>query len=175
MLSLGLRLSVLAAVGQIDGNLQHRRSTGICSEVAPAYGFQRDIQPGQVAAIPRDPGERSGCQRARIWTAPRCCAEFLSRIDGRPPREVAGDHWVVTGDRGITYATAPDANTRVVAGEWWAPDHDGPPEVSFAIEEAEEMGLSLGDELTVNVLGLTSRRQLPVSAMWTFRPLAWVS
>jgi putative ABC transport system permease protein len=40
-----------------------------------------------------------------------------------------------------------------VAGEWWDADHDGPAEVSFAIEEAEEMGLSLGDMLTVNVLG----------------------
>jgi putative ABC transport system permease protein len=89
---------------------------------------------------------------ARIDTAPMLRG-VITEINDRPAREVAGDHWVVTGDRGITYAAQPDANTRVVAGEWWQPDHDGPAEVSFAIEEAEEMGLELGDRLTVNVLG----------------------
>ena len=77
----------------------------------------------------------------------------LTRINGVPATEVAGDHWVVRGDRGLTYAAQPDENTQIVAGEWWDADHDGPPEVSFAIEEAEEIGLELGDELTVNILG----------------------
>ncbi len=77
----------------------------------------------------------------------------LTEINGQPARDVAGDHWVVSGDRGLTYADQPDENTTIVAGEWWASGHDGPPEVSFAFEEAEEMGLELGDVLTVNILG----------------------
>ncbi|MCI5112486.1 MAG: FtsX-like permease family protein [Marivita sp.] len=148
VLSLGLGLSVLAAVGQIDGNLRTAIDRDL-PEVAPAYFFV-DIQPDQIdqytQMLENDPVV------ARIDTAPMLRG-VLTQINGRPAREVAGDHWVVTGDRGITYAVQPDANTRVVAGEWWAPDHDGPAEVSFAIEEAEEMGLSLGDTLTVNVLG----------------------
>ena len=43
--------------------------------------------------------------------------------------------------------------TTLTAGEWWAPDHDGAPLVSFAQEEADELGLTLGDTVTVNVLG----------------------
>ncbi len=148
VLSLGLGLSVLSAVGQIDGNLRTAIDRDL-PEVAPAYFFV-DIQPDQIdqytQMLENDPVV------ARIDTAPMLRG-VLTEINGRPAREVAGDHWVVTGDRGITYAAQPDANTRVVAGEWWAPDHDGPAEVSFAIEEAEEMGLSLGDTLTVNVLG----------------------
>jgi hypothetical protein len=31
----------------------------------------------------------------------------ITAINGRPAREVAGDHWVVRGDRGITYAALP--------------------------------------------------------------------
>jgi len=148
VLSLGLGLSVLAAVGQIDGNLRTAIDRDL-PEIAPAYFFV-DIQPDQMPQY-RDMLENDSAV-SRIDTAPMLRG-VLTEINGRPARDVAGDHWVVTGDRGLTYAAQPDENTRVVAGEWWDADHDGPPQVSFAIEEAEEMGLSLGDELTVNILG----------------------
>ena len=70
-----------------------------------------------------------------------------------PAREVAGNHWVLEGDRGVTYSEALPENTRLTEGEWWPPGYDGPPLISFAAEEAEEMGLELGDSLTVNILG----------------------
>jgi putative ABC transport system permease protein len=41
----------------------------------------------------------------------------------------------------------------VTAGKWWPEDHSGPPQVSFAAEEAAEIGLKLGDFLTLNILG----------------------
>ncbi len=37
--------------------------------------------------------------------------------------------------------------------QWWAPDHQGEPLVSFAEEEARELGLNVGDTIEVNVLG----------------------
>jgi putative ABC transport system permease protein len=51
-----------------------------------------------------------------------------------------------------------------------ARDYDGPPQVSFAAEEAEEMGLALGDTITVNILGrditatISSFRQVDFSS-----------
>ncbi|WP_286779867.1 ABC transporter permease, partial [Sulfitobacter sp. UBA4523] len=89
---------------------------------------------------------------SRIESAPMLRG-VITQINGRPAREVAGDHWVVRGDRGLTYAESPDDDTVITAGEWWAPDYDGPPLISFAAEEAEEIGLELGDTLTINVLG----------------------
>ncbi|MCA3439424.1 MAG: FtsX-like permease family protein, partial [Rhodobacter sp.] len=68
-------------------------------------------------------------------------------------REVAGEHWVVRGDRGVTFSPAPPEGTTVTAGTWWPKDYTGPPQISFAAEEAEEMGLQLGDRITVNILG----------------------
>ncbi|MCL3881138.1 FtsX-like permease family protein [Marivita sp. GX14005] len=148
VLSLGLGLSVLAAIGQIDGNLRTAIDRDL-PEVAPAYFFV-DIQPDQIDRfqdiLAADPTVE------RVDTAPMLRG-VLSEINGRPAREVAGDHWVVTGDRGLTYADRPPETTRIVAGSWWAADHDGPPEVSFAVEEAREMGVSLGDRLTLNILG----------------------
>ncbi|MBN9886170.1 ABC transporter permease [Salipiger abyssi] len=148
VLSLGLGLSVLAAIGQIDGNLRASISRDL-PEVAPSYFFV-DIQPDQIdgylARLEDDPAV------SRVDTAPMLRG-VITQINGRNAQEVAGDHWVVRGDRGITYAAEPDSRTIVTEGEWWPEDYDGPPQISFAREEAEEIGLKLGDEITFNVLG----------------------
>mgnify|MGYP007000370666 len=48
---------------------------------------------------------------------------------------------------------APPRNNAITDGEWWDPSYEGEPSISFAREEAKEMGLSIGDKITVNVLG----------------------
>ena len=32
---------------------------------------------------------------------------IITRINGRPAAEVAGPHWTLNGDRGVTYAADP--------------------------------------------------------------------
>ena len=148
VLSLGLGLSVLAAVGQIDGNLRGAIARDL-PKLAPSY-FLIDIRKDQMPEILESLGTDPAV--TQIENAPMLRG-VLARINGRPAREVAGDHWVVRGDRGITYAADLPENTRLTAGQWWPEDYSGPPLVSFAEEEALEMGLKLGDTLTVNVLG----------------------
>jgi putative ABC transport system permease protein len=148
ILSLGLGLSVLAAVGQIDGNLRQAIS-GNLPAVAPSYFFvdiQKDQIEGYTQRLEDDPDV------SRIDSAPMLRG-VVTEINGRPAKDVAGDHWVVRGDRGLTYAATPGDDAIITEGEWWAPDYDGPPLISFAAEEAEEIGLELGDTLTMNVLG----------------------
>lgn len=148
VLSLGLGLSVLAAIGQIDANLRLAIDRDL-PQRAPAFFFV-DIQPDQIAPFIAKAGENPAV--TRVETAPMLRG-VLAQINGRPAREVAGDHWVVRGDRGISYAADLPEGTRVTAGEWWPKDYSGSPQISFAQAEADEIGLKLGDELTVNVLG----------------------
>src|SRR5690606_29726445 len=61
--------------------------------------------------------------------------------------------WVLRGDRGLSYAAEVPAGSRVVAGEWWPPNYSGEPLVSFETELAHHLKLSVGDSVTVNVLG----------------------
>lgn len=148
VLSLGLGLSVLAAVGQIDWNLRNAIASDL-PEVAPSY-FMVDIQTDQLEGFL----ERLNTDQAvsRVETAPMLRG-IITEINGRPARETAGDHWVLEGDRGITYSAQPTPQTEITAGQWWPEDYAGPAQISFAAEEAEEMGLSLGDRMTINVLG----------------------
>ena len=161
ILSLGLGLSVLAAVGQIQANLRSAIDTDL-PKVAPSYFFI-DIQPDQIDGFLKrlkdDPAV------SRVDDAPMLRG-VVTEIDGRDAREVAGEHWVVRGDRGVTFAAVPPEGTKVTAGTWWPKDYTGPAQVSFAEEEAREIGIGLGDTVTVNILGrdieatITSLRQV---------------
>jgi putative ABC transport system permease protein len=164
VLSLGLGLSVLAAVGQIDWNLRAAIDRDLPTR-APAFFFV-DIQPDQI-----DPflSLVTGNPAVTETESAPMLRGVITRINDRPAREVAGDHWVVRGDRGVTYATTLPAGTKITAGEWWPDHYAGPPQISFAAEEAAEMGLSLGDTMTVNILGrditgtITSFREVDFS------------
>ncbi|MEP1766874.1 MAG: FtsX-like permease family protein [Sulfitobacter sp.] len=148
ILSLGLGLSVLAAVGQIDGNLR-KAIAGNLPDVAPSYFFvdiQKDQMEGYSKRLTDDPAV------SRIDSAPMLRG-VITQINGKPARDVAGDHWVLRGDRGVTYAATAGPKANITHGEWWDADYSGPPLISFATEEALEMGLKLGDSITVNVLG----------------------
>ena len=148
ILSLGLGLTVLSAIGQIDANMRSAIDRDLPTR-APAY-FVVDIQPDQIAPfrarLSEDPGVTD------FESAPMLRG-VITQINGKPAREVAGDHWVLQGDRGLTYAAAQPGNAEVTEGAWWPETYTGPPQISFAAEEAAEMGLALGDTMTINVLG----------------------
>ncbi|MGI3170345.1 ABC transporter permease [Pseudooceanicola sp. C21-150M6] len=148
VLSLGLGLSVLAAVGQIDGNLRGAITREL-PDRAPSFFFvdiQRDQIDGFLDRVEHDPAV------SRVDHAPMLRG-IITQINGRPANEVAGDHWVLRGDRGVTYAGTQPKGTKITDGIWWGEGYDGPPQISLAAEEAGEMGIQLGDEMTVNILG----------------------
>ena len=163
VLSLGLGLAVLATVGQIDGNLRNSFSDELPA-VAPSYFFV-DIQPDQIdgfqARLDNDPAV------SRVETAPMLRG-IITQINGDSAQKVAGGHWVVRGDRGITYADAQPKGTEVTAGEWWPEGYTGPPQISFSQEEAAEMGLKLGDTMTISVLGRDITGEIT-----SFRNVSW--
>lgn len=148
VLSLGLGIAVLAAVGQIDGTLRSaiaREMPGL----APSFFFV-DLQLNQIDGF--DALVRGNPAVTRVEAAPMLRG-VITAINDHPAAEVAGDHWVIRGDRGVTYSENPPARTTITAGEWWPPGYDGPPLISFSAEEGAELGLSLGDTLTVNIMG----------------------
>ena len=163
VLSLGLGLAVLSSVGQIDGNLRAAFSDEL-PEVAPSYFFV-DIQPDQIEGfrerLTTDPAVR------KVDTAPMLRG-IITRINGQPADEFADGHWVVRGDRGVTYNGPLPDGTQITEGAWWPKDYAGPPLMSFAAEEAAEIGLSIGDTVTINILG----RDI-TATIASFRNVSW--
>ena len=151
MLSLGLGLALLTTVIEIDGNL-HRQFTAALPEKAPSFFFL-DIPAAAAARFdafiaaqaPHANLERVPMLRGRIVAANGIAADELKPAEG--------SRWVLRGDRGITYAAAVPPGSRVVDGQWWSADYSGAPLVSVERKSARDLGLNVGDTLTVNVLG----------------------
>jgi putative ABC transport system permease protein len=151
VLSLGLGLALLVTVLEIDANLRAQFMAALPAR-APSFYFL-DIQAADADRFDgflreRAPGaalERVPMLRGRIVAAGGRKAEDIK------PRPDA--QWVLQSDRGITYTGEIPKGSRLVAGEWWGRDYAGPPLLSFEKKLADGLGLKLGDEVTVNVLG----------------------
>jgi putative ABC transport system permease protein len=151
VLSLGLGTALLVTVIEIDGNLRQQFSAELPAK-APSFYFL-DIpsdQAGRFASFlhtraPKAKLEEVPMLRGRIVSARGVPAGKLN------PSEDAA--WVLQSDRGITFAREMPKGSRVVQGQWWQADYDGPPLVSFEKKIADGLGLKLGDRVTVNVLG----------------------
>ena len=151
VLSLGLGITLLVTLSFIDSNLT-KQLTQSLPERAPSFFFL-DI-PNQQA----DEFEgflKSQAGEADIERVPMMRGRLVT-LGGRPVSEVKAPEdisWVLEGDRGITYSRTPPEGSKLVQGEWWPEDYGGKPLVSFDSKIAEGLGLRLGDEITVNVLG----------------------
>jgi len=151
VLSLGTGLSVLVAVALIEANLSNQISERLPKQ-APAFFFI-DIQSGQVDAF--DAAVRSVNGAGELQRVPSLRGRIV-RIAGVPVEKatVAPEAaWAVRGDRGLTYAVAKPARAKVIAGQWWPPDYDGPPIVSVDAGIARGFGVDVGDTITLNILG----------------------
>jgi putative ABC transport system permease protein len=151
ILSLGLGLALLVTVIEIDGNL-HREFAAALPDKAPSFFFL-DIPAADTARFdafvrqqaPDSVLERVPMLRGRIVAANGIKAEDL--------KAAPGSRWVLQGDRGITYASAVPAGSRIVAGQWWSADYSGEPLVSLESRTAADLHLNIGEPITVNVLG----------------------
>lgn len=151
VLSLGLGLTVLAAIALIQGNMD-RQIRDTLPDQAPSFFFV-DVQKSQKAAfdalIQGTPGA------ADLAEVPNLRGRIVA-VNGVPADKAIVDpsksNWL-RGDRGITYATAMPAKDKLLQGTWWPADYDGPPRISVYKDLAQIFDLKPGDRMTVNVLG----------------------
>ncbi|RUW95741.1 FtsX-like permease family protein, partial [Mesorhizobium sp. M8A.F.Ca.ET.059.01.1.1] len=166
VLSLGLGLTLLVTLALIDGNLR-RQISGNLPARAPNFFFV-DIQGSEVDAFsaliakeaPRGALARVPMLRGRVMA--------LNGVDVDKVKVPAEGAWVLKGDRGLTYDARQPENTTLTEGKWWPDNYAGEPLVSFSDKEGKEIGLKLGDTVTVNVLGRNVTARIA-----NFRQVEW--
>jgi putative ABC transport system permease protein len=168
VLSLGLGLALLVTLALIDGNLR-RQLTGSMMQDAPNFFFV-DIQGNEREGF-LDVLKQQAPQ-GEVTQVPMLRGRILS-FNGQDVTQMnvpPGGRWVLRGDRGITYEEKLPENAKITAGEWWPENYTGEPLVSFSAEEAGELGLKIGDTVTVNVLGRNITARIS-----NFREIQWES
>jgi putative ABC transport system permease protein len=151
VLSLGAGLSLLVAVALVDRSIVGEL-TGRIPATSPNY-FVLDLKRAELDDFTSL--LRRLQPQVELHTAPMLRGRIV-RVGDTPAEQLKlkPEHqWVLSGDRGLSYAETVPEGSKVVAGEWWKPDHTGEPLVSFERELAKSLGLRPGDNVTVNVLG----------------------
>ena len=151
VLSLGLGLTLMVALALIDSGLR-RQLTSTLPEKAPTF-FILDIRSNALdafsrlveATVPGTTLETVPMLRGRITALKGVPVDKIDAPDSA--------RWALSGDRGITLSAEPPANSTLASGAWWPKDYAGEPLVSFEDRLAREFGLSIGDTVTVSVLG----------------------
>jgi putative ABC transport system permease protein len=151
VMSLGLGLAVLVTITQIDGNLR-RQFLAALPDRAPSFYF---------IDIPSTEADRFGAFLKQ--TTPPSTVEDVPMLRGRivaargvkaeDLKPSADAEWVLQSDRGLTYTGEIPKGSKVVDGQWWGADYQGPPLVSMEKKIADGLKLKVGDEIVVNVLG----------------------
>jgi putative ABC transport system permease protein len=168
LLSAGAGLTVLVAVAEIRGNLLSE-FTGALPPSAPSFYFI-DIQPGDLPKF-QAVLNRTGVAHD-LQTMPSLRARILA-VAGRPVEQFhppGQSDWPLRSDTGFSFAAVLPPDAVLAQGKWWPPDYLGPPLVSFDADIGHDWGLTIGDTLTVNVLGRTFALKIA-----NFRKIHWQS
>ena len=152
VLSLGLGLSLLVAVALIDRSLTEELSGSITGD-APSFFFvdvPSSEQDDFAAFLKKEAPD------AELRSVPLLRGR-ITELRGIPVEHVrpsADAAWVLQSDRGITMSATLPEGSRLVEGTWWGQDAPAGL-VSFDAKIAAGLGLKLGDQVRLNVLGRT--------------------
>jgi putative ABC transport system permease protein len=166
--SLGLGLAVLVAIVLVRGNAASEFGE-IMPQRAPSFFFI-DIQPDQVADFDKLLATMPGVEEIARMPSLRGRIDRLNGVPVEQAQIAPEAEWAVRSERGLTYAALPPEGSRVVEGQWWPKDYNGPPLISLDANLARGMNLKPGDTMTLNVLG----REL-TATLSNLREIDWTS
>ncbi len=151
VLSLGSGLSLLVAVALVDAAIVDELDSRLPKN-SPNF-FVLDIPKAEYDGFAALVKQKA--PDAHVNHAPMLRGRLVRIGDTpveslKPPPEAS---WVLRGDRGLTYADEVPEGSKVVKGEWWPKGYQGEPLVSFEADLARLLGMKIGDQVTVNVLG----------------------
>lgn len=166
VMSLGLGLILFTAIALIENNLLREIEERVNSE-APSFFFI-DIQKDQHQGFTGFLKGREGVVSYRTVPNLRGRVTHIKSIESSKVDVKPEGKWILRGDKGITFTHILPTDNIITAGAWWPENYDGPSQVSISKQMADSMDLSVGDEISVNILGRDFT--MPISSIRSF---AW--
>lgn len=151
ILALGLGLTLFVALALTDAAISREIRAGI-PQRAPAFFFL-DVGSDELAAFREKAMQEPGVRQVENAPMLRGRVVAVKGIAADKVETAPDAAWALRGDRGLTYADELPEGSSLVKGDWWPSNYSGKPLVSLVDEIAEGLGLAIGDEITVNVLG----------------------
>ncbi len=151
IVSIGLTQTLLIALALVEGAIHKELARADAGEI-PNFFFI-DTPKTQAPAFNAFLTEQA--PGAKIEHVPMMRGRIVE-VKGVPVDRIAiadDQKWAFEGDRGVTFSAEIPANSSIAEGAWWPADYKGPPLVSLEQKVAEGIGVSVGDEIKVNVLG----------------------
>jgi len=158
VISFSIGLSLLIILNIIESSLD-KRITDAINQQAPSH-FLIDIQPQQIEKIKITASSILGDNnfnsqpmlRGRITDINNQSVQGL-KVD----KEV---EWVLRRDRAFSWSNEIPNNTKLISGEWWPENYDGPLLVSIGDKIAKGLNLKIGDKIKFNILGRNFEAQI---------------
>ena len=168
VLAVGLGLSVLITTVLVSANLD-RQINGMIPEEAPSL-FLVGIQSDELNELKGFVERADGVNEFNILPY---IPGRITAIKGMSPQQALVDQegeWLIddNGERTFSYTAEPLKDVELIEGEWWPADYSGPPLLSIHEDVASSFALTLGDTITMNILG----REL-VGEVKNIRGLEW--
>jgi len=152
--AIGLGIALLSAVVLIQSSLLAQVSA-VAPKTAPAVVFT-EIPADRAAAFDAEVAAAMGPLSADRYQRFPFATGRITGLKGRPVDRRAireGQRWAYDNDISLSAIGPEPAGAGVVEGRWWPAAYAGPPVVALEKDVAEAGGLSVGDTITVSILG----------------------
>ena len=152
VLSLGLGLTVLIAMAQVENNFSRLLKDDLAADV-PSFFFL-DIQPDQKDGFEKLVTDAKGAKSLVLTPNFRGYVTHVNGVDARKALVDKNEEWIIRGDRGFTWLRDLPAHSKITEGAWWPSDYNGDPLISVAGNVKRAFNIGVGDKITVNILGV---------------------
>lgn len=168
VLSLGLGLTVLVSIAQVEHNFSRLIGDDLAADL-PSF-FLLDIQQDQKAEFEKILAETKGAKDLIINPSYRGRVVTVNGIPAEEALKDPNEEWVTHTDRGFTYTAKLPGHSRITEGEWWPKDYKGPPALSIASNVARAFDIGVGDKMVIEIMGVETE-----ATVANVREISWAS
>ena len=151
VVSFSIGLSLLISLNIIEESLDNKISKTINQE-APNH-FLIDIQPNQIETIKKIASASKDVLFLNSQPMLRGRITEINDIKVENLKVNKDVQWVLKRDRAFSWTNERPENSKLISGEWWKKDYNGPLLVSIGDKIAKGMNLKIGDNIRFNILG----------------------